>query len=111
MSTISATKNFSISASMNPAKSNSTTAQKPISSPKAGKIVDSGFTSPAVQVSVVSNDGKRVEKVVIAKSGDTYVAKRDNEPALYQLDPSSVTDLQKLAVEVKPAPAPAPTKK
>jgi len=77
----------------------------------ASKFVASGFTSPAVQVSVVSNDGKRVEKVVIAKSGDTYVAKRDNEPALYQLDSSSVTDLQKLAVEVKPAPAPAPTKK
>src|SRR6267154_1652375 len=77
----------------------------------ASKFVDSEFTAPAVQVSVVSNDGKRIEKVVIAKSGDTYVAKRDNEPALYQLDSSSVTDLQKLAAEVKPAPAPAPTKK
>src|SRR6267378_4191373 len=74
----------------------------------ASKFVDSGFTAPALQVSVVSNDGKRVEKVVIAKSGDTYVAKRDNEPALYQLDSSSVTDLQKLAVDVNPAPAPAP---
>jgi len=28
----------------------------------ASKFVDSGFTSSAVQVSVVSNDGKRVEK-------------------------------------------------
>jgi hypothetical protein len=70
----------------------------------ASKFVDSGFTTPAVELSVASNDGKHVEKVVIAKSGDTYIAKRDNEPALYQLDSSSVTDLQKAAADVKPAP-------
>jgi hypothetical protein len=70
----------------------------------ASKFVDSGFTVPAVELSVASNDGKHVEKVVIAKSGDTYIAKRDNEPALYQLDSSSVTDLQKAAADVKPAP-------
>jgi hypothetical protein len=42
---------------------------------------------------------------LISKSGETYVAKRDNEPALYQLDSSSVADLQKFAAGVKPAPA------
>jgi hypothetical protein len=71
----------------------------------ASKFVDSGFTSPAVEVAVTSNEGKRVEKVLISKSGDTYIAKRDNEPALYQLDSSSVADLQKVAAGVKPAPA------
>jgi hypothetical protein len=75
----------------------------------ASKFVDSGFTSPIVEVSVTSNDGKRVEKVSIAKSGDTYIATRENEPALYQLDSASVTDLQKLAADLKPAPP--PTKK
>jgi hypothetical protein len=68
------------------------------------KFVDSGFTVPALEVTVTSNDGKRVEKVLISKSGDAYVAKRDNEPALYQLDSSSVADLQKAAADVKPAP-------
>ena len=68
------------------------------------KFVDSGFTVPALEVTVTSNDGKRVEKVLISKSGDEYVAKRDNEPALYQLDSSSVADLQKVAADVKPAP-------
>ena len=68
------------------------------------KFVDSGFTVPALEVTVTSNDGKRVEKVLISKSGDAYVAKRDNEPALYQLDSSSVADLQKVAADVKPAP-------
>jgi len=72
----------------------------------ASKFVDSGFNSPAIEVSVTSNDGKRVEKVLISKSGDNYIAKRDNEPALYQLDSSSVADLQKVAADVKPAPPP-----
>ncbi len=71
----------------------------------ASKFVDSGFTEPAIEVSVTSNDGKRIEKVSISKSGDTYIAKRDNEPALYQLDSFSVADLQKVAADVKPAPA------
>jgi len=73
----------------------------------ASKFVDSGFTAPALEVTVTSNDGKRVEKVLISKSGDTYIAKRDNEPALYQLDSSSVADLQKVAAGVKPAAPPA----
>jgi Domain of unknown function (DUF4340) len=71
----------------------------------ASKFVDSGFTTPIIELTVTSNEGKRVEKVQISKSGDNYIAKRENEPALYQLDSSAVTDLQKLANEVKPAPA------
>ena len=70
----------------------------------ASKFVDSGFTSPTLEVTVTSNDGKHVEKVLISKSGDAYMAKRDNEPALYQLDSSSVAELQKVAADVKPAP-------
>jgi hypothetical protein len=70
----------------------------------ASKFVDSGFTTPAIEVTVTSNDGKRLEKILIAKSGDNYIAKRENEPALYQLDSSPVSDLQKAAADVKPAP-------
>jgi len=77
----------------------------------ATKFVDSGFTSPAIELSVTSNDGKRLEKVQIAKSGDNYVAKRENDSSLYQLDSSAVTELQKLAADVKPAPANTPAKK
>jgi hypothetical protein len=71
----------------------------------ASKFVDSGFATPVIQLTVTSNDGKRVEKTSISKSGDTYIAKRDNDSSLYQLDSSAVTDLQKLAADVKPAPA------
>lgn len=70
----------------------------------ASKFVDSGFTAPAVEITVTSNDGKRVEKVLISKSSDNFIAKRDNEPALYQLDSSSVAGLQKVAADVKPVP-------
>ncbi len=73
----------------------------------ASKFVDSGFTSPSIEVTVTSNEGKRVEKVLISKSGDNYIAKRADEPALYQLDSSSVSDLQKVAADVKPAPVAA----
>jgi hypothetical protein len=58
-----------------------------------------------MELTVTSNDGKRVEKASISKSGDTYIAKRENDSSLYQLDSSAVTDLQKLAADVKPAPA------
>jgi len=71
----------------------------------ASKFVDSGFTSPALEVDVTSSDGKRVEKISIAKSGDAYIARRESEPALYQLDSASITDLQSLATALKPAPA------
>jgi len=83
----------------------------------ASKFVDSGFTTPLIDLTVTSNDGKRTEKVLISKSGDNFIAKRENEPSLYQLDSKPVEELQKsaadvkLAPEPKPADNPAPTKK
>jgi hypothetical protein len=69
----------------------------------ADKFPDSGFGSPAIMATVTSNDGKRVEKVQIAKSKTGYIAKREDEPTLYELSSSSVDDLQKAAEGVKPA--------
>ena len=74
----------------------------------ASKFVDTGFTTPAIDITVTSNDNKRVEKVLIAKAGDKYIAKRENEPAQYELESKTVDDLQKAASDVKPA---SPTKK
>lgn len=74
----------------------------------ATKFPDSGFATDALDVTVSSDSGKRVEKVLIAKNGDRYIAKRENEPALYELGASAITDLQKAVAEVKPAPAPPP---
>jgi hypothetical protein len=74
----------------------------------ASKFVDSGFTTPVMDLTVSSNEGKRTEKVLISKSGDNFIAKRENEPSLYQLDSKPVEELQKSAADVKPAPAPQP---
>jgi hypothetical protein len=45
---------------------------------------------------------------MISKDGDHYVARRDGEPALYQLDPVVVTGLEKAAADMKPAVEPKP---
>ncbi len=63
----------------------------------------SGFSSPAISISVVSQDGKRTEKVQIAKSGDHYIAQRDNDSTLYELGASAVDGLLKAAHDLKPA--------
>jgi Domain of unknown function (DUF4340) len=74
----------------------------------ATKFPDSGFTSQAIEITVVSNQNKRTEKVAIGKSGDSYIAKRQNEPALYELTAAAVSDLQQAAAGLKPAPPPPP---
>jgi Domain of unknown function (DUF4340) len=71
----------------------------------ADKFPNSGFATPTVEVTVTSNDGKRVEKILIAKSGDGYVAKREDGSDLYQLNAGSVDDLQKAAEAIKPGAA------
>lgn len=77
----------------------------------ASKFVDSGFSKPAIEAVVTSDKGKRIEKVELAKSGDHYIGKREGEPALYQVDASSVDALLKAAGEVKPAPPVTTAKK
>jgi hypothetical protein len=72
----------------------------------ADKFVESGFANPSIDITVTSDEGKRVEKVFVAKSGNSYIAKRENEPTLYQLDSSSVDVLEKSADEIKPVAAP-----
>jgi hypothetical protein len=66
------------------------------------KFPDTGGGAPVLDVTVSSNSGKRVEKVSITKQGGTYLAKRENEPSIYELDSKAVEELQKAANEVKP---------
>lgn len=75
----------------------------------AVKFPASGGGASEIDLSITSNDNKRIEKVSISKNGDRYIAKRDNEPELYELSASDVADLQKAAGDIKPAP-PAPAK-
>jgi hypothetical protein len=74
----------------------------------ASKFADTGFTTSVIELTTASNGGKNLEKVLISKNGDRYIAKRDNEPALYELDASAVTSLQKAAADLKPVAEPKP---
>lgn len=65
------------------------------------KLLDSGNGPVIFEVTVISNDGKRVEKVSIWKQGASYQARREGEPAVYELDAKAVEDLQKAAADVK----------
>lgn len=75
------------------------------------KFVDKGFTTPVVEAAVTSNDGKRVEKVAISKDGNSWFAKRENEPSIYELDGKVVEELQKAIAGVKEAAPAKPAKK
>lgn len=87
---------------------NAETFEEKVRDLAASKFMDSGFTTPTMEVTATSNGGKNIEKVLISRSGDRYIAKRDNEPALYELDSSAVTGLQKAAADLKPAVEPKP---
>jgi Domain of unknown function (DUF4340) len=72
----------------------------------AKKFTDSGFGTQAMDVTVTSNDSKRVERILLSKNGDRWIAKRESEPSLYELDAANVSDLQKGAADLKPEPPP-----
>ena len=70
---------------------------------QASKFLESRFNTPSIDVTVSSNDGKRREKVLISKYKDSYIAKRENEPVLYELDSKLIEALQNSAKDLKPA--------
>jgi hypothetical protein len=76
----------------------------------ATQFAEKGFSSPSIDLSVISNDGKRVEKVALSKTGSDWFAKRENEPTIYQLDANVVEELQKAMASVKEVPKKAAKK-
>ena len=76
----------------------------------ATKFAEKGGGQPVFEATVISNSGKRIEKVTITKQGAQYFAQREGEPSIYELDSKAVEDLQKAAADVKEAP-PEPAKK
>jgi hypothetical protein len=78
---------------------------------QATKFADTGFTAPVFELAVTSNDNKRHERAEISNTGDKYYAKRENEPAIYELDSKGVQDLIKGAAGIKQSPPAAAKKK
>lgn len=78
----------------------------------AEKFGDKGFATPVIEITIVSNEGKRTEKVAIAQDGKQYWARREGEPALYGLESRVIDELRQIAGGVKEPPPPsAPAKK
>ncbi len=73
----------------------------------ANNFAETRFSAQVLDLTVTSDGGKRVEKVMLAKNGDKYVAKREGERPLYELNASTITELQKSAADLKPAPPPS----
>ncbi|HEX4165850.1 MAG TPA: DUF4340 domain-containing protein [Bryobacteraceae bacterium] len=69
----------------------------------ATKFDTAGFTQPALTLSVTSNEGKRVEKVEFAKVDNGYIARRENQATLYQLDAKPVNDILEASKTLKTA--------
>ncbi len=67
----------------------------------ASRFVDTGFATAMLSIAVTSNSGKRIEKVEFAKSPNGYIARRENEPALYELDAKSVNDILEASNNIK----------
>jgi len=67
----------------------------------AVKFLEQGSGSTVFEATVTSNEGKRVEKVIVSRQGDSFLAGRENEPAVYELDGKAVEELRKAAAEVK----------
>lgn len=70
------------------------------------KLLDSGFTTPVLDLTVTSQGGKQTDKVSVSKNGNSWYAKRENEPTIYELDSKRVEELQRAASDVKPPPPP-----
>src|SRR5690242_7883663 len=75
------------------------------------KFLDAGNGPVIFEATVTSNDGTRMEKVLIWKQGDKAYARREGEPSVYELDAKAVDDLIKAASEVKEYQVPKGGKK
>jgi hypothetical protein len=70
-------------------------------------FAEGGMGAPVWNIAVTSNDGKRTERVLLAKAGENWLAQRENEPTVYKLDPKAVEEIGKAAADVKAPPPPA----
>lgn len=69
----------------------------------ATSFVDKGFTTPALEVTVVYNSGKATEQVAFAKTPEGYIAKRGTEAAMYLVDTKAIDDILGASNAIKPS--------
>jgi len=67
------------------------------------KFLPGGFTTPVLELTVVSDSGKKTEKIQISRQGNSWIARRENEAALYELDGKVVEEIQQSVASLKEA--------
>lgn len=81
----------------------------------ATKFAESGFGSSEIEITVVSSDGKKSEKVAFAKSGAKSgadsLARRDGDGSLYVIAAGTVDEIERAAADLKEDKSKTPTKK
>ncbi len=61
-----------------------------------------GLSKPVAEAKVTSDDGKRVERVLLAAGPESkYYAARENEPATYEIEKSAYEEFQKVLNALK----------
>lgn len=70
----------------------------------ATSIADGAVSKPEMEITIVSKNGSRTEKVSIAPAGSDFTAQRDKEPSLYRIAGSAITDLRQAVSGVREAP-------
>lgn len=81
----------------------------------ATKFAESGSGTNEIEITVVSSDGKKTEKVSLAKSGGSpesgWLARRDGDASLYVIPAATVDEIERAAADLKEDKSKPPAKK
>jgi hypothetical protein len=81
----------------------------------ATKFAESGPGASEIEITVVSSDGKKTEKVSLAKSGADpgagWLARRDGDASLYVIPAANVDEFDRAAADLKEDRSKPPAKK
>jgi hypothetical protein len=77
----------------------------------ATKFAESGFSASGIEIAVVSSDGKKTEKVSLAKSGSEWLARREGDASLYVIPAATVDEVESAAAGLKEDQSKPPAKK
>jgi len=66
----------------------------------------SGFTTAEIEVSITAGEPATTEKLLVSRAGDRFIARRDGEPALYELKAEAVNEMAQAARDIKEPPPP-----
>jgi len=77
----------------------------------ATKFAESGSNASELELTVVSGDGKKVEKVSFVKSSSDWRARREGDASLYVVPASTVDEIERAVADLKDDQSKPPKKK